>query len=175
MTAARDAFAVAGYELGEAGRTRSFALAALGYAVALGATTWIFVQILKEMENAAAAAMGVPPTDRPGTMTRQLLEKGDLRDLVAPLVDAGDGLEALLAEPLIAAWSGATSMAILPAVALALASGSISAEVRSRSIRFLAVRTTRLSIAVGKYLGSSRCWSPSRWSAPPSWRRWACC
>jgi hypothetical protein len=153
MSAIRDVLAVARYELGEAARTRLALLATLGYAVGIGATNWIFVQVLKQMENAAATAMGVPATDRPGTMAQHLLEKGQLRDLMEPLVDAGDGIETLLQEPLIAAWSGATAMAILPAVALALASGSISAEVRSHSIRYLAVRTSRLSIGGGKFLG----------------------
>src|SRR5436190_18668269 len=99
---------VAIYELGEAVRTRLFQLVLLAYAGGIGFSSWLLVEILRQMETAAATAMGVPPTTRPGAMMGKLVENGQLRDLLTPIVGSGD-VQLLLHRPILALWTGAAA------------------------------------------------------------------
>ena len=153
MRPLRDIFWVAIYELGEAVRTRLFQLAILAYLGGIGFSVWLFTEILSQAESSLAETLGVPATTRPGSMLPQLLQNGDLRSVLAPLVGGDDKAMALLSQPVLGLWVGVFSMALLPLVLVFTASGTVSAEVRSRSIRFLLVRTGRLEIAFGKLLG----------------------
>ena len=140
------------YELGEAVRTRLFQLVLLAYAGGIGVSSWLLVEILHQLETSAAAAMGVPATDKPGAMASTLLGNGELKDLLEPIVGGGQ-VDALLSRPILALWTGAAAMALLPLVLLFSSSGSIATEVRSRSIRYLLCRTGRLQIGLGKLFG----------------------
>ncbi len=144
---------VAAYELGEAVRTRLFQLVILAYLGGIGFSVWLFTKILGEAENRLAETLGVPATSHPGAMLPQLLQNGDVRDLLAPIVGGTSAADALLDQPALGLWVGIFSMGLLPAVLVFTASGTVSAEVKSRSIRFLLVRTGRLEIAAGKLLG----------------------
>ena len=144
---------VAVYELGEATRTRLFQLVLLAYAGGIGAATWILVMILRTLEQALAGTLGVPATERPGAMMQQLLENGDLAQLVGPIIGAENDPSSILSEPVLGIWTGMASMALLPLVLLFSASGSIAAEVRTRSLRYLLCRTGRLEIGLGKLVG----------------------
>lgn len=144
---------VAIYELGEATRTRLFQLVLLAYAGGIGAATWILVKILGTLEDTLASTLGVPTTERPGAMMQQLLENGDLAQLVQPIIGEGNDPSAILSEPILGIWTGMASMALLPLVLLFSASGSIAAEVRTRSLRYLLCRTGRLEIGLGKLVG----------------------
>lgn len=148
-----DVWWVAVYELGEAVRTRLFQLVLLGYAGGIGAATWILVQILKSFEQTAAKTLGMPSTERPGAMMDTLLENGEVVRLVAGIVGSDVDATRLLEEPLLGLWTGMASMALLPVVLLFSASGSIAAEVKSRSVRYLSCRTGRLQIGLGKLFG----------------------
>ncbi|MFZ5479845.1 MAG: ABC transporter permease subunit [Myxococcota bacterium] len=143
---------VAVYELGEAVRTRLFQLVLLAYAGGVAVATWLFTEILRHMEEPLAESMGVPPTKRPGAMMNTLLERGKLDELLEPVTGA-DGVAHLLDEPVLALWTGAVAMALLPMVLLFSASGSVAGEVRTRSIRYLLCRTGRLQIGLGKLAG----------------------
>lgn len=149
----RDVAGVARYEIAEAARTRLLQVVVAGYLLGIGFAVWVLVQILREMEAALALQMHVPATETPGAMINTLRENGELLGLLRPIVGGEDAARALLDTPVLALWIGGATMFLLPAVAVAATSGSISAEVRSRSLRYLLVRTSRLSIALGKLLG----------------------
>ena len=153
MRAVLDTLWVATYELGEAVRTRLFQLVILAYLGGIGFSVWLFTKILSEAENRLAETLGVPATSHPGAMLPQLLQNGEIRDLLAPIVGGESAAAALLSQPALGLWVGIFSMGLLPAVMVFTASGTVSAEVASRSIRFLLVRTGRLEIAAGKLLG----------------------
>lgn len=149
----QDVWFVAAYELGEAMRTRLFQLGVLAYLGALGLGNWALVKVLKEAETTMALSLGVPSTEKPGAMVGELVRRGELVDLIAPLVGGRENAGVLLGEPILGLWAGAISMAILPTLLSFTASGSIAGEVRSRSIRYLACRTGRLQIGLGKLAG----------------------
>lgn len=144
---------VARYEVGEGLRTRLFQLALLGYLGGIGVANWILVKILSQMEAGLATTMGLPPTERPGAMMNTLLADGRLNELIAPIVGGTDAATTLLTTPVAALWGGAAAMALLPVLLVFGASGSVAGEVQSRSIRYLACRTGRLQIGLGKLAG----------------------
>lgn len=148
-----DTLWVAVYELGEAVRTRLFQLVILAYLGGIGFSVWLFTEILSEAEARIAETLMVPATETPGALLPQLLQNGDIRDLLAPFVGGDTAALALLTQPPLGLWVGVFSMGLLPMVLVFTASGTVSAEIRSRSIRFLLVRTGRLEIAMGKLLG----------------------
>ncbi len=150
-----DTWWVAVYELGEAVRTRLFQLVILAYLGGIGFSVWLFTEILSEAEARIAETLMVPATKTPGALLPQLLQNGDIRDLLAPLVGGDQAALALLDQPPLGLWVGVFSMGLLPMVLVFTASGTVSAEIRSRSIRFLLVRTGRLEIAVGKLVGQT--------------------
>ena len=150
---AADVWWVAVYELGEAVRTRLFQLVLLAYCGGIAGSTWVLVRILRRLEASVAEPLGVPATDRPGALMGALQADGKLADLVGGLVDSDTDITALLDEPLVAVWTGATSMGLLPLVLVFSASASIAAEVKSRSVRYLLCRTGRLQIGLGKLAG----------------------
>lgn len=148
-----DTWWVAVYELGEAVRTRLFQLVIVGWLGALGLANWILVEFLKEAEGSFASTLGVPRTEKPGAMIGELIKRGELVDFLAPLVGGRHSAETLLHEPIMGLWAAAATMAFLPVMLAFTASGSIAAEVKNRSIRYLACRTGRLQIGLGKLGG----------------------
>lgn len=144
---------VARYELGEALRTRLFHLALLAYAGGIGFAVWVLVEILRDIEAGLAEVMGVPVTERPGTMIATLQQNGDLEGILTNALGDEAAARALLDVPVAATWSGAAAMMLLPLVLIFTGAGSIATEVRSRSLRYLLVRTDRLAIVLGKAVG----------------------
>lgn len=151
----RETFWVAAYETGEAARTRLLQMATLGYLGALGAFNALLVLILREIERGAAEALGVQATERPGAMLAQLQADGKLDEVARFFVGRGsdEQVQTLLREPVLALWATAGAMLLLPVLSLLSSSGTVATELRSRSIRYLACRTGRLQIALGKLIG----------------------
>ncbi len=148
-----DIFVVAAYELQQARRTRLLQVGLLLYAAGTAAADWGFVQALREAERSVAQAMHVPATEKPGTLIAEVLKSDDLRDFLGGLIGSTELFDRLATEPVLGLWSGAVAMVLLPLLLLLGTSVSVSAEVESRSIRFLALRTERVPIVLGKLLG----------------------
>ena len=148
-----DVAVVAAYELAQARRTRLLQVGLLAYAAGTGAAEWAFIQGLREAERSVALTMGVPPTEKPGALIAKVLESEDLRHLLGALIGSPALFDSLAAEPVLGLFSGAVAMILLPVLLLLGTSVTVSAEVESRSIRFLALRTERLPIVLGKFVG----------------------
>lgn len=148
-----DVLLVAAYELGEAVRTRLLQLVLLGYCGGIGMANLLFFAMLSEAERTLAESMGVPATERPGAMMAELLKNGRIEEMMGAMVGRGSDIAELLDRPVLALWTGAASMVLLPIVLLFSASGSVAGEVRSRSVRYLLCRTGRLQIGLGKLVG----------------------
>lgn len=153
MSFFRDCWCVASYEVGEARRTRLLQLLVAAYLLGIGFADWALFQVLGQMEAALAEQMGVPSTETPGAMINTLRHNGTLVDLLEPLAGSTAAARALVEAPILGLWAGAAAMFLLPVVVTAATAASVAGEVRTRSLRFLLVRTSRLSIAVGKLAG----------------------
>lgn len=148
----RDVWLVAVYEAQEAVRTRLLQVALLGWAGIVVAANGLFLWVLHEIEAAMAGALGVPTTDRPGAMLGKMMEEGEL-DGVARMIGGSENVSFLLQQPILVLWAGAVMMMLLPEFLLIASAASVAAEVQNRAIRYLACRTGRLQIGLGKLLG----------------------
>ena len=100
-----------------------------------------------------AIHLGLPGTERPGTLLTQVTESETIRDMLAEAIGSDSVVSHLISFPLLSVWSGIVAMFALPIVMLSGTAGSLAGEVQSRSARFLVLRTERLSIVFGKLLG----------------------
>lgn len=148
----RDALYVARMQIFRMRRSRTFlALCTVHTLVAAGAA-WVLTRILLELERAAATALGVPQTDRPGAMLNVLRERGDLTDIVEGLVQDPERARALMDEPVLALASFWMGLGTLPFLAAAAGAEAVSPDLAPRTLRFEAVRTGRLEIVAGRFL-----------------------
>lgn len=148
-----DVLVVATYELQQALRKRLLQVLVLAYAAVMGGANWAFVKLLAQLEGEIALTLGVATTERPGTLIDELLKSESLRTFLGEMVGSVDLLDRLLDTPVLALWSGVVAMVTLPILVLAGTSASVATEVETRSIRYLALRTERLPIVLGKLVG----------------------
>ncbi|MCK6529576.1 ABC transporter permease subunit [Myxococcota bacterium] len=144
---------IAAYEVGEAARTRLLQLLLVAYAASVALSTWALVRLVAFAERAVAERLGVPTTRRPGTLIEETLRSGSVTEPLRAFLGNGVADQLLDGSSFVALWFGATASVALPALALLSASASISGEVRTRGIRWLLSRATRLEVAAGKLLG----------------------
>ncbi|GEM_PF-1083159 len=148
-----DTLLVARFHFARAVRTRSalnlcalFTLCATGSAIG-------FRQILKAMEDMASRTLGVPTTDTPGAMFDTLRVQGDLESMLEAMLGNVELVEWALTTPYMTvtwAWSG---LGLIPFLAAAVGANAISPDLAGRTIRFEALRTGRLEIVGGRFLG----------------------
>jgi hypothetical protein len=149
----RDIGVVARYELGQALRTRLLQVVLLGYAAAMFAADLSFVSVLRVAESEVAMQLGVPPTEKPGTLLAHVTQSSFVRAALAEAVGSDRLTTRLLDLPLLGVWAGAVATTALPMVLLLGCAGSLAGEVQSRSVRYLVLRTERLAIVLGKFVG----------------------
>jgi len=97
--------------------------------------------------------MHVGTTRKPGALVAELAHNGQLTRLLEDWVGDDRAARALLTQPPLAIVASVAAMFLLPAVFLFTCPGSIASEVSTRSIRYLACRTDRLAIGLGKLVG----------------------
>ena len=148
-----DTLLVARFHFARSVRTRSalnlcalFTLCATGSAIG-------FRQILKAMEDMASKTLGVPRTDTPGAMLDTLRRQGDLASMLEAMLGNVELVEWALSTPYMTvtwAWSG---LGLIPFLAAAVGSEAVSPDLAGRTVRFEALRTGRLEIVGGRFLG----------------------
>lgn len=144
---------VARFELLRAARTRrAFAFAVLYLVAAVGAA-YVFIQVVAGLENTVATELGVPKTRYPGTLTHELVKKESFQRSMAEIT-ASDTVGRLVQRvPLLAIFHLYFSLLALPFFAATLAAESIAADVASRALRFELLRTGRLELVLGRFVG----------------------
>lgn len=148
-----DTWLVARFELMRAVRTwRALALAVL-YIIALSGATYIYVRILWFIEAGLAETLGVPMTDKPGTMMNELLDNGELQRMVAEMSGNPAAVDYVLSWPLLAFWGLWIGILLLPFLATSAAAECISIDMSTRALRFEALRTGRAELVLGRFLG----------------------
>jgi ABC-type transport system involved in multi-copper enzyme maturation permease subunit len=154
MTPLRDIVLVALFEWIRAVRTwRALALVAL-YIVASAGGANIFVEVLGELETALAETLGVPPTAQVGVMLDQLRESDRFRREIADMTGVED-VDVVLRYPVLAIFHLWLGLILVPFVGATAAAESISGDLATRAIRYEAVRTGRLELVTGRFLGQA--------------------
>jgi ABC-type transport system involved in multi-copper enzyme maturation permease subunit len=149
---ARDVRVVARFELGEAVRTRLLMVMVLLF-VGAGATgAWGYSRIISAIEENAARVTGAPAPRR-GSFTRRLRESRGYQDMLRAFLRDEKKAAHFAAQPPIVVFFGWASFAFVPWLVLFTSAETIAGEVSRRSIRYAAMRTGRLVIALGKLAG----------------------
>lgn len=149
----RDAWLVARFEVVRAVRTwRALALV-LVYLIANGGGIYLFIQGIAAMERSLARSLGVATTERPGALLDQLRQGEDLPQMLEVLTGNPETAARLIDEPLLAVYQLWLGILFLPFLGATASAETLSADVRTRAVRFEALRTGRGELVLGRFLG----------------------
>lgn len=151
----RDAGLVARWWLARSIRTRGAIALVLTYTLIATGGAWIFTRILLEMERAAATALKVPQTDKPGAMLDVLKDRGDLTEVVQGLIGDPSLAEWAMSLPILSIYSFWIALFILPFIAAAAGAEAVAPDIRDRTLRYELVRTGRLELVAGRFAGQA--------------------
>jgi ABC-type transport system involved in multi-copper enzyme maturation permease subunit len=151
----RNIAVVAGYELGEALRSRRVLILTLLFVGGAVAGTLVFVELLESLEASLAEALAVAEPGKPGAVTAALMKSPEFLRMLGRLV-RDDALASELAGlPPLALFYGWLGLTFLPVLIMLSSAETISSELASGSVRFSLLRTDRLSFSLGKLAGQT--------------------
>lgn len=155
MRSLRDALLVARFEVLRAVRTwRALALVVL-YLIATAGGAWLFTELIHSLETSLAETLAVPATDRPGAMLDKLLAGDEFRRVIGSMVGSQALVDEVLRYPVLAVFHLWASLILIPFFAASVAAEALSIDLANRSLRFEALRTGRLELVVGRFLGQA--------------------
>ncbi|MEN0062891.1 MAG: ABC transporter permease subunit [Myxococcota bacterium] len=151
----RDVLLIARFEVLRAIRTwRALALVVL-VSVAMGGGAYLFTRFIGLMENQLATQLGVARTRVPGAMLQELVTSDSYRDVVTQVFGDPAMQEWILQLHPAALFYFGLATLVLPFFAATASAESLSIDVQSRAIRFEALRTSRLDLVAGRFLGQA--------------------
>lgn len=149
----RDVLLVAWFELFRAVRTwRAVALLVL-YGVASAGAAYLFAEFVGLLEQAIADQLGVARTETPGAMMQDLLDSEQLLDVLSAMTGSSGVAEQLLDIPLPALFFLWLGFLLVPFFAASASAECIATDTRTRAIRFELLRTSRLELVLGRFVG----------------------
>jgi ABC-type transport system involved in multi-copper enzyme maturation permease subunit len=151
----RDTVVVGRFHLMRAVRSRSAVVLCLALTTIHMGGAWVFTKILSGLENSAAQALGVPATDRPGAMLGVLRDRDEFRRLIGGMLPDPSLLEWALDLPYLSIGHFWIALGTLPFLAAAAGAEVLSGDIKNRSLRYEVVRTGRLEIVGGRFLGQA--------------------
>ena len=148
-----DVALVAWFELFRAVRTwRAVALLVL-YGVASAGAAYLFAEFIGLLENAMADQLGVARTETPGAMMSDLLDSQQLIEVLTAMTGSGDLARQLLDIPLPALFFLWLGFLLVPFFAASASAECIATDTRTRAIRFELLRTSRIELVLGRFVG----------------------
>lgn len=149
----RDVWLVARFEVFRAIRTwRALALLLL-YGVASAGACWLFVRFVGLLENSLAEQLGVPKTHTPGAMLGTLATSDTWHDVVTAMCGSETLADHLVTVPPLAMFHLWLGFLLVPFFAASASAECIAIDVQSRAVRYELLRTGRIEIVVGRFLG----------------------
>jgi len=153
LTSLRDIYLVARFEVLRALRTwRALALFIL-YGIASTGAAFLFTRLVKTMENAIARQMGVPETEVPGAMLGELMDSETFRSMLEGMVGSAAAVDDILGIPILAIFNLWFGFILIPFFAASASAESLSIDMQSRAIRYEVLRTGRLELVLGRFVG----------------------
>lgn len=148
-----DAWLVARFEVLRAIRTWQALALLLVYLLANVGAAYLFIEALSVIEDQIADQLMVPRTRWPGALMDEVLASEQVRKMVETMVGDEATAELLLGVPLLAIFQLWISVLLVPFLAATSAAETIAGDVRSRAIRYEALRTGRIELLVGRFGG----------------------
>ncbi len=151
----RDLLLVARFEVFRAIRTwRALALLVL-YGVASAGSSYLFVRFVGLLENSLAQQLGVPETRTPGAMLDRLVTSDMWHDVVEGMSGSPHLADQLVQIPPIAMFHLWVGFLLVPFFAASASAECIAIDVQTRAIRYELLRTGRLEVVVGRFVGQA--------------------
>ncbi|MBX2802877.1 MAG: ABC transporter permease [Myxococcales bacterium] len=151
----RDVWLVARFEVLRAIRTwRALALVVL-FTVASAGASYLFVRFIGMLENEVAQQILAPRTETPGAMIDELVKSDTWREFVSNLVGADHLVDFIIQIPPLAMFNLWFGFLLVPFFAASASAECISLDVRSRAIRYEVLRTGRLELVTGRFIGQA--------------------
>ncbi|MCP4868436.1 MAG: hypothetical protein GY898_06935 [Proteobacteria bacterium] len=151
----RDVALVARWWLARSVRTRSAGALVLIYTLLLAGGAWMFTKFIHSMELTLANTLRVPPTKKPGAMLDTLKERGELKELLQGMIEDPAAVEWAIQLPVLSTFTFWMGLGAVPFLACAAGAEAISPDIRDRSLRYELVRTGRLELVAGRFLGQA--------------------
>lgn len=149
----RDVLLVSRFEILRAVRTwRALAICTMYLAATCG-VAWLFIKFIGGLEDTLATELGVPTTRIPGTLTQELVKTDSFRSTITHMTGSDDVATLVERVPLLAVFHQWFGVCALPFLAAAISAESISADAASRTLRYELLRTGRLELVLGRFLG----------------------
>ena len=155
LTSMRDAIQVARFQVVTAARTKSLLFVLAVYMVSAAGIAWIFRGIIHQLEMNAADVLRVPHTKEPGAMLDTLREQGAIADTLRGLLPDPQLLDWAMSLPILSISHFWMALGILPFLAAGAGAEVISPAIKDRSLRFELVRTGRLELILGRWMGAA--------------------
>ncbi len=144
---------VARFEVLRAVRTWRAAALVVVFLIANLGGTWLFLQGLLQVEQQLATTLGVATTDRPGALLAAMQGSEQVLEMLTVLTGSEETAEKVAGEPILALFQLWLGVVTLPFLGATTSAETISGDVRTRAIRYEALRTGRGELVVGRFLG----------------------
>lgn len=151
----RDTIFIAFFHILRAVRTRTILFLFSVYLLIAGGTAWIGRTIVHELEKQAADTLMVPQTKTPGAMIEILRTQDSFHRLLKGLIPDVELLDWALTLPILTIFHYWVSLFTLPFIVVVIGAEVISPSIKDRSLRYELLRTGRLELIMGRFLGQS--------------------
>ena len=151
----RDTIYIAYFHVLRAIRTRTMLFLFVVYLLISGGMAWFGRTIIHEFEKQAADTLMVPQTKTPGAMMEILRTQENFHRMVSGMVPDIELVEWAITIPVLTIFHYWISLFVLPFIVAIIGAEMISPNIKDRSLRYELLRTGRLEIVMGRFLGQS--------------------
>ena len=151
----RDTCYIAYFHILRAIRTRTMLFLFAIYLLISGGTAWFGRAIIHEFEKQTADALMVPQTKTPGAMMEILRTQDNFHRLISNMVPDLELVEWAMTIPILTIFHYWISLFVLPFIVAIIGAEMIAPSIKDRSLRYEILRTGRLELVMGRFLGQS--------------------
>ena len=153
LVSIRDMLHIAFFQVIRAIRTRTILFLSIIYLLLSTGTAWITRGLVHQLEIQAANTLRVPQTKTPGAMIETLRQQESFRSMISSMIPDSDMLEWALSLPVLTIFHFWMSLIFLPFIVTVIGAEVISPSINDRSLRYEVLRTGRLELIFGRFLG----------------------
>ncbi|MAA78092.1 MAG: hypothetical protein CL916_02445 [Deltaproteobacteria bacterium] len=155
MYSVRDTIYIAYFHILRSIRTRTMLFLFIVYLLISGGTAWFGRAIIHEFEKQTADTLMVPQTETPGAMMEILRTQDNFHRMISSMVPDIELVEWALTLPVLTIFHYWISLFVLPFIVAIIGAEMIAPSIKDRSLRYELLRTGRLELVMGRFLGQS--------------------
>ena len=149
----RDTIYIAYFHILRAIRTRTMLFLFVVYLLISGGMAWFGRAIIHEFEKQTADTLMVPQTKTPGAMMETLRTQDNFHRMISGMVPDAELVEWAMTLPVLTIFHYWISLFVLPFIVAIIGAEMISPSIKDRSLRYELLRTGRLELVMGRFLG----------------------